>query len=96
MNHSLLCIVFLLILNLNPVQMKVIEVEKLKFSTAIPDLDEISLSLDKNVKKEAVDVLNWRDFSYKPDVSFAIAYTDNEILLKFYITEEYFKAEKTR
>lgn len=96
MYQSLLYIVFFVILNLNPMQMKVIEVEKLKFSTARPGLDEISLSLDRNVKKEAVDVLNWSDFSYKPDVSFAIAYTDNEILLKYYVTEEYFKAEKTR
>lgn len=96
MNQSLLYIVFFMILNLNPTQMKVIEVEKLNFSTASPGLDEISLSLDRNIKKEAVDVLNWNDFTYRPDVSFAIAYTDNEILLKYYVTEEYFKAEKTR
>jgi len=74
--------------------MKVIEVEKLSFSTDFPSLDEISRSLE-NLKKEHIDVLNWSNYDYKPDVNFSIAYTDKEILLKYYVTENYFKAEKT-
>jgi len=74
--------------------MKVIEVEKLSFSTDFPALEEISRSLD-NLKKEHIDVLNWSDYNYKPDVNFSIGYTDKEILLKYFITENYFKAEKT-
>lgn len=95
MNQFLLYFGFVVSLNLNLLPMKIIEVEKLKFSTAYPALDEISQSLDNNVKKERIDVLNWKDYDYKPIVDFAIGYTDKEILLKYYITENYFKAEKT-
>jgi len=80
---------------LNSLAMKVIEVEKLKFNSEFPDLDEISERLDKKAKKEHINVLNWKDFSYKPDVNFAIGYTDKEVLLKYYVTEDYFKAEMT-
>jgi len=81
-------------LTFNSQTMKVIEVEKLSFSTDFPALEEISRSLD-NLKKEHIDVLNWSDYNYKPDVNFSIGYTDKEILLKYFITENYFKAEKT-
>jgi hypothetical protein len=42
-----------------------------------------------------IDTLNWKGYKYKPDVRLAIAYGDNEIFLKYYVTEKYFKAEKT-
>ena len=76
--------------------MKTLEVRKLEFSSDIPDLDEISARMDKLERKEYIDTLNWKDYGYKPDVSFAIAYTGREVLLKYYISEKYFKAEKTR
>lgn len=75
--------------------MKTLKVNKLEFKDEFPDLDEISDTLDSIVKKEQIDVLNWNEYNYKPDVSFAIGYTDKEILLKYYINEKYFKAEKT-
>ena len=65
-------------LTFNSQTMKVIEVEKLSFSTDFPALEEISRSLD-NLKKEHIDVLNWSDYNYKPDVNFSIGYTDKEI-----------------
>lgn len=76
--------------------MKTLEVPKLEFFSDIPDLDEISARMDKEERKEYIDTLNWKDYGYKPDVSFAIAYTGREILLKYYIREKYFKAEKTQ
>jgi hypothetical protein len=75
--------------------MKVIEVKKLVFDTARPSLDEISARLDREVKANDIDTINWTDFSYKPQVSFAIARTAEEILLKYHVREDYFKAEKT-
>jgi hypothetical protein len=42
-----------------------------------------------------IDTLNWKGYEYKPDVRLAIAYGDDEIFLKYYVTENYFKAEKT-
>jgi hypothetical protein len=75
--------------------MKTLEVKRIEFDTYCPDLDIISDKLDNPGFRNPVNVLNWEDFDYKPDVKFSAGYTDNEILLKFYITEDYFKAEKT-
>lgn len=74
--------------------MKIAEVKRTDLTTAFPDLNEISMSLDK-VEKLKIDTLNWEGYSYKPDVKLAISYSDHEIFLKYYIVEEYFKAEKT-
>ena len=74
---------------------KTLEVSKLEFSSGYPELDEISEKLDCLNFKNPVEVLNWKGFGYKPDVKFSIAYTGHEILLKFYVTEQWFKAEKT-
>lgn len=75
--------------------MKILEVNKLEFSSEYPELEEISSRLDKSAIRHNINTINWKEFSYKPDIAFSIAYTNNEILLKYYITEEYFKAEKT-
>lgn len=75
--------------------MKVLNVNKLEFSKSFPDLDEISERLDKAVKRNLINEVNWKELDYKPEVSFSIGYTDNEILLKYYISEDYFKAEMT-
>jgi len=75
--------------------MKLLEVKKMEFGEEIPTLDEISDKLDKPDSKHIIDIVNWNDFPYKPDVSFSIGFTSREILLKYYVTEQYFKAEKT-
>lgn len=75
--------------------MKTLEVRKLEFRTGCPALDEISEKLDGLNVKTPVDELNWKNYDYKPDVKFSCAYTGDEILLKYYVTEEWFKAEKT-
>ena len=74
---------------------KTLEVSELEFSSEYPVLDEISGKLDDLNFINQVDVLNWESFDYKPDVKFKIAYTRHEILLKYYVTEQWFKAEKT-
>lgn len=76
--------------------MKLLEIKKMEFEKDIPTLDEISDKLDKLDPKHFIDNVNWNDFPYKPDVRFSVGYTSREILLKYYITEQYFKAEKTK
>ena len=75
--------------------MKTLEVNKIEFTKEYPDLAEISNYLDKSANRYPIETINWKEYNYKPEVAFAIAYTNKEILLKYYITEEYFKAEKT-
>ena len=76
-------------------RIKYLEVHRLEFKTEYPGLDEISEKIDSLNIRNPVEEINWKEFGYKPDVSFAIGYTDREILLKYYITEKWFKAEKT-
>ena len=75
--------------------MKTLEVTKLDFGTKYPGLDDISERLDSLNIRNPVGEVNWKGFDYKPDVNLTMAYTDNEILLKFDMTEQWFKAEKT-
>jgi len=75
--------------------MKTLDVKYLKFSKDIPELEQIGSELDKIGPGEVIDSVNWIDFTYKPEVRFNIAYTDREILLKYYVREEYVKAEMT-
>jgi len=75
--------------------MKVAEVKKTKLKPAFPDLEDISASLDEIKEKFRIDTVNWEGYSYKPEVAFSVTYSDHEIFLKYYISESYFKAEKT-
>ena len=75
--------------------MKIAEVKKLSVSDAYPGLEEISVRMDEMKERITIDTLNWKRYNYKPEVKFSIAYSDHEIFLKYYITEHYFKAEKT-
>jgi len=74
---------------------KILEVKKLEFGAEYPDLEEISDKLDTLEIRHPVEEINWKAFDYKPDVKFSMGYTESEILLKFYVTENWFKAEKT-
>jgi hypothetical protein len=75
--------------------MKIAEIKELKSESVYPDLEEISSKLDEQNEKIQINTLNWEEFNYKPDVALAIAYSDHEIFVKYYVTEDYFKAEKT-
>jgi len=75
--------------------MKTLIIRKLHFDTLFPSLEEVSERLDNEGKRNSIDTINWPAFPYKPDVSFSIGYTRNELLLKYYVTEDNFKAEKT-
>jgi hypothetical protein len=75
--------------------MKIAEVHKIELKSPYPILEEISALLDKQKGRLLIDTINWKGYDYKPDVELSIAYSDNEIFLKYYIKENYFKAEKT-
>ena len=75
--------------------MKILEVKKEMFKKPYPELDEVSLRLDEYGPGEPVDILNWSAYSYRPEVHFNIAFSDDEIFIRYYITEEYIKAEKS-
>jgi hypothetical protein len=49
-------------------------------------IKEISVVLNK-VERHDVQNMPWPEFSYKPRVSFSIAYAENAILLKYFVQE---------
>jgi len=75
--------------------MKIAEVKKTVHNSAFPALSEISDMLDSQKERLQVDTINWKGYTYKPEVALSVSYSDNEIFLKYYIKEYYFKAEKT-
>jgi hypothetical protein len=75
--------------------MKILEVKKEIFDMPYPGLKEVSSRLDKIGPGIPVEAINWESYRYKPEVKFNIAYSEKEILLKYYVTEGFVKAEKT-
>jgi hypothetical protein len=75
--------------------MKIAEVKKTKHESAYPELKDISAGFDQQNDRLLIDTLNWTGYSYKPRVELSIEYSDREIFLKYYISENHFKAEMT-
>ena len=56
--------------------------------TASPSGEAVPSLLDENgVEFHSIDVVNWKDYPYKPEVSFRIAHTGHEILLHYKVKE---------
>lgn len=72
--------------------MKVAEAVRVK--EKYPDLIGLSDIMD-TYQRHQIETLNWKDFDYKPDVNFSVAYNSDEILLKFRVRESFCKAEMT-
>jgi hypothetical protein len=76
--------------------MKIADIKKTILLPEYPGLGEISSDFDKLSERHRINSINWSNFKYSPDASFSIGYSDYEIFLKYYINENYFKAEMTR
>ena len=59
-------------------------------------IGEAAKALDKAAVKNLINIINWKEFSYKPDISFKIAHTGSGILLKFNVNEKNILAQETR
>ncbi len=75
--------------------MNAIDVTKLNTDSLKPDLAEVSEKLDALPVKYRIETINWVEYNYKPEVYFSIAYGKHEIFLKYYVKENFMKAEKT-
>jgi hypothetical protein len=75
--------------------MKIAEIHRTILTADYPSLQEISAELDTVKDHLSIETLNWKGYRYKPDVTLAMKYSRHEIFLKYYVTEDYFKAEKT-
>ncbi len=50
-------------------------------------VEEVSALLNK-VQRHSIQKMPWPEFSYKPQVAFSIAYTEDCILLKYFVQEK--------
>ncbi len=72
-----------------------LQINKIDIGFDYPELEKVSAELDKINRGCDLNIINWKEFSYKPDVRFNIAYSEKELFLKYYVKEKYIRAEKT-
>lgn len=76
----------------NAQEAKSLSVKKI-MCTASPAGEAVPSLLDKNgIAFHPLDVVNWKDYPYKPEVSFRIAHTGKEILLHYKVKEASIRA----
>jgi hypothetical protein len=59
------------------------------------DLEEVSRLLEEQTELQSIDLLNWKEFPYRPEVKFRIAHSNNQIWLKYYVNEQNILADRT-
>ncbi len=60
------------------------------------DIEKADQLLEKNTGFQFIDLINWKSFPYKPEVKFKMAYCQDSIFLKFYVSEENILANVTK
>jgi hypothetical protein len=68
--------------------MQKLTISKMKMPLGI---EKITKKLD-SLKKAKIEMINWDEFPYLPDVQFVAAYNEDHFFLKYYISEEHAKA----
>lgn len=66
---------------------KVLIVKEIEHSGEI-DLPKVSELLEKHAELQGIDLMNWEEFQYNPEVNFRIAHSNNQIWLKYYVKEK--------
>lgn len=74
---------------------KKLEIKAINYDCKV-DIDKAEELLEKQTKIHKIDVINWPDYSYKPDVKFRIAYWHDQIWLKYYVDEDNIRAIETK
>ena len=75
--------------------MKELVIKEIDYKGQI-DIEKAEELLENNTEVQMIETLNWREYSYKPDVKFRIAYMQDRILLKYYVSEESILAKETK
>lgn len=66
---------------------KVLKVKEIQYSGEI-DLPKVSELLEAEAELLSIDLINWDEFQYAPEVQFRIAHSNNQIWLKYYVKEK--------
>ncbi|MCK5672733.1 MAG: hypothetical protein KAH95_05120 [Spirochaetales bacterium] len=76
-------------------EMKKLDIPEFKFTTLWPDLSEVSYVIEKHGTETDISVVNWQNYGYRPEVIIFSGYTNNEILLKYRVEEQYVLGRNT-
>ena len=64
------------------------EITVKKIACGLPSAEDVSKLMDAaSVGFTPIDVVNWADFPYCPDVKFRVAHTGEAILVNYRVTE---------
>jgi len=74
--------------------MKDLFIKKIELSKNA-ELNEAAHILETKAVTNPIDVINWENYSYRPDLKFRIGHTEKEIWLKYYVKEEHILARET-
>ncbi len=71
------------------------------FIKEIPGKKRVSFSeaehlLENQTITNTIQVINWKEYDYKPKVHFRIGHTGDEIWLKYYVNENHLRAKETK
>ena len=55
-------------------------------------LEDISAELDLLDEVHQINIASWKEFSYKPQVEFKVAYHSGNLFIKYYVDEKYIRA----
>jgi hypothetical protein len=75
--------------------MKELKIKKI-FPGGKTTLAEAEKFLDSQAASQAIELINWPEFRYKPKVGFKMAHSQNQIWLKYDVTERHILARQTQ
>jgi hypothetical protein len=61
-----------------------------------PPLELVGETLDLEIEALKLEVVNWKEYPYRPEVSVQIAYNEHELFLRYKVKEQAIKAEITK
>lgn len=74
---------------------KTMKIQQVLEGFSNPPLELVAESLDLEIEPLQLEIVNWKEFPYKPSVSVRIAYNENELFLRYRVKEQSVKAEIT-
>jgi hypothetical protein len=76
------------------IDLKEFVVPKIRFTSRKPTPEMIAGKFEmEKIPFQKIDCVNWKEFPYKPETEFRMAYSKNELYLQFKVHEKYIKAK---
>lgn len=93
---KLISLILFLLLSCSEMKTKTqsLDVPKISIKDSL-SFDNVSSILEKNTTLNKINWLEWKEFTYRPEVQFRIAHDDSLLFIKYYVKEEHILALRT-